>query len=66
GFNANNPVATLVGINGGKYVYSYRGNSPAGTPEFGQTTAQGIPTNADSQTNGISQWSAQVGFKYEF
>lgn len=63
GFNANVAAAQLVGINRatGKYVYNYR----AGT-EFGQATAKGIPTNADSQTNGISQWSLQVGFKYEF
>lgn len=61
GFNANNAVASLRGIYDGKYVYGYR----SGT-EFGQSTALGIPTNADSQTNGISQWSLQVGFKYEF
>lgn len=61
GFNANNAVATLQGIYNGKYVYGYR----SGT-EFGQAAALGIPTNADSQTNGISQWSLQVGFKYEF
>ena len=69
GFNANNAVASLVGIcqvgcpagTTGRYVYGYR----SGT-EFGQATALGIPTNADSQTNGISQWSLQVGFKYEF
>ncbi|MDR6840069.1 TonB-dependent receptor [Pseudoxanthomonas sacheonensis] len=61
GFNANNAVATLQGIYDGKYVYGYR----SGT-EFGQATALGIPTNADSQTNGISQWSLQVGLKYEF
>ena len=45
----------------GKYVYGYR----TGT-EFGQATALGLPTNADGQTNGISQWSLQVGLKYEF
>jgi len=63
GFNANLPVATLVGIDRatGRYVYSYR----SGT-EFGQATALGIPTNADSQTNAVSQWSVQLGFKYEF
>ncbi|WP_246197265.1 TonB-dependent receptor [Pseudoxanthomonas sacheonensis] len=69
GFNANNAVASLVGIcqvncpagMAGRYVYGYR----SGT-EFGQATALGIPTNSDSQTNGISQWSAQVSFKYEF
>lgn len=61
GFNANNAVASLVGIHQGQYVYGYR----SGT-EFGQATALGMPTNADSQTNGISQWSVQVGLKYEF
>jgi hypothetical protein len=69
GFNANNAVANLVGIcqvncpagMTGKYVYGYR----AGT-EFGQATALGLPTNADGQTNGVSQWSLQVGLKYEF
>lgn len=65
GFNANNAVASLQGIYNGKYVYGYRGNLN-GVPEFGQSTALGLPTNADSQTNGISQWSLQVGLKYEF
>ena len=66
GFNSNVPVASLIGVYQGQYVYGYRGNSPTQTPEFGQTTALGMPTNADGQTNGISQWSLQVGFKYEF
>ena len=69
GFNANVAVAQLVGIcrvscpagMTGKYVYGYR----SGT-EFGNATAIGLPTNADGQTNGISQWSVQVGLKYEF
>lgn len=61
GFNANNAVATVVGIHDGKYVYNYRGGT-----EFGQATALGLPTNADGQTNGISQWSMTVGLKYEF
>lgn len=63
GFNANVAVAQLVGIDRatGKYVYNYR----SGT-EFGQSTAAGLPTNADSQTNGISQWSVQVGVRYDF
>jgi len=65
GFNANNAVASLQGIYNGQYVYGYRGNLN-GVPEFGQSTALGLPTNADSQTNGISQWSLQVGLKYEF
>ena len=63
GFNGNVAVATLVGIDKatGKYVYSFRSGS-----EFGQAAALSIPTDADGQTNGISQWSVQVGFKYEF
>jgi len=65
GFNANNAVASLQGIYNGQYVYGYRGNLN-GVPEFGQSTALGLPTNSDSQTNGISQWSLQVGLKYEF
>ena len=65
GFNANEAVASLVGIYDGKYVYGYRGNYN-GAPHFGQTVAEGIPTNSDSQTNGISQWSLQVGLRYDF
>lgn len=65
GFNANNAVASLQGIYDGKYVYGYRG-TVNGVGEFGQATAYGIPTNSDSQTNGISQWSMQVGLRYEF
>ncbi|MET0580790.1 MAG: TonB-dependent receptor [Pseudoxanthomonas sp.] len=61
GFNANNAVASLIGIHDGQYVYGYR----SGT-EFGQASALGVPTDADQQTNGISQWSVQVGLKYEF
>ena len=63
GFNANNAVASFVGIDPatGKYVYTYR----SGT-EFGQATARGLPTNADGQTNGVSQWSISVGVRYEF
>ena len=61
GFNANLAAASLIGIHDGKYVYGYR----SGT-EFGQASALGVPTDADGQTNGISQWSVQVGLKYEF
>jgi len=61
GFNANQAVASLVGIHQGRYVYNYR----AGT-EFGQATALVVPTDADQQTNGVSQWSLQVGFRYRF
>ncbi len=61
GFNANLAAASLRGIYNGKYVYGYR----SGT-EFGQATALRVPTDADGQTNGISQWSLQVGLKYEF
>ncbi len=69
GFNGNIAVATLAGIcrvncpagATGKYVYGYR----SGT-EFGQAAALAVPTDADQQTNGISQWSFQIGIKYEF
>jgi len=63
GFNGNVAVASLVGIDKatGKYVYNFRSGS-----EFGQASALSIPTDADGQTNGISQWSVQVGLKYEF
>jgi outer membrane receptor for ferrienterochelin and colicin len=61
GFNANQAVASLVGIHDGRYVYNYR----AGT-EFGQSTALVVPTDADGQSNGVSQWSLQVGFRYKF
>ena len=69
GFNGNVAVAQLVGIcrvncpagATGKYVYGYR----SGT-EFGQAAALGVPTDSDTLTNGISQWSLQIGFKYEF
>ena len=60
GFNGNQAAATLIGIHDGQYVYGYR----SGT-SFGQN-ALAVPTDADQQTNGISQWSIQVGFKYEF
>ncbi len=61
GFNANVAVASLIGIHDGKYVYGYR----SGT-EIGQAAALAVPTDADGLTNGVSQWSLQVGFKYEF
>ena len=55
GFFASARVATLQGIHDGKYVYNYRfADDPS------------IPTDSDSFTHGISQWSAQIGFKYEF
>ncbi|WP_447940298.1 TonB-dependent receptor domain-containing protein [Pseudoxanthomonas mexicana] len=61
GFNGNNAVASMIGMYQGKYVYGYR----SGT-EFGQASALAVPTDADQQTNGVSQWSLQVGLKYEF
>jgi hypothetical protein len=61
GFNGNVAVAQLIGIHNGQYVYGYR----SGT-QFGQPDALAVPSDADRQTNGISQWSIQVGFKYEF
>ena len=56
GFFANNGVAALAGIDGGKYVYTFnRAQSPT-------------PANADADgfNVGISQWSAQLGFRYKF
>ena len=63
GFNGNQAVATLAGIDKatGKYVYGYR----SGT-SFGQPGNLAVPTDSDSNTNGISQWSVQVGLRYDF
>lgn len=63
GFNGNQAVASLVGIDRatGKYVYGYR----SGT-SFGQPGNLAVPTDSDSNTNGISQWSIQVGLRYDF
>lgn len=63
GFNGNQAAASLVGIDKatGKYVYGYR----SGT-SFGQPGNLAVPTDSDSNTNGISQWSVQVGFRYDF
>ncbi len=64
GFNGSNAVAFLQGIDPatGKYVYGFQSGN-----RFGQdTTNLGIPTNSDGQTDGISQWSVQIGIKYEF
>ena len=63
GFNGNQAVATLAGIDKatGKYVYGYR----SGTA-FGQPGNLAVPTDSDSNTNGISQWSVQVGLRYDF
>jgi hypothetical protein len=63
GFNGNEAAASLIGIDKatGKYVYGYR----SGT-QFGQPGAVGVPTDSDGNTNGISQWSLQLGFRYQF
>ena len=63
GFNGNQAAASLVGIDKatGKYVYGYR----TGT-SFGQPGNLNVPTDSDSNTNGISQWSVQVGIRYDF
>ena len=56
GFLADSRVATLQGIYDGKYVYNYRfADDP--TP---------ANNDADGVNAGISQWSLQVGLKYEF
>jgi outer membrane receptor for ferrienterochelin and colicin len=56
GFFANSRVATLQGIYDGKYVYNYRG---ADAPAAANNDADGVNT-------GVSQWSLQVGLKYNF
>ena len=56
GFFANARVATLQGMHNGKYVYNYRF---ADNPSVANGDSDGI-------NQGISQWSVQVGFKYEF
>src|SRR5690606_5083840 len=56
GFFANARVASLQGIYNGQYVYNYRfADEPS-------------PANndADNFNQGVSQWSAQVGFRYRF
>ncbi|MEF2156468.1 TonB-dependent receptor [Luteimonas sp. FXH3W] len=56
GFFANTGVASIVGIDGGKYVYNF--TSPQAPS----------PANADADgfNVGVSQWSAQAGFRYKF
>ncbi|GAB2494149.1 TonB-dependent receptor [Pseudoxanthomonas sangjuensis] len=56
GFFADARVATLQGIYDGKYVYNYRF---ADAPSVANNDADGVNT-------GVSQWSLQVGLKYEF
>jgi len=56
GFFANSRVATLVGIYDGKYVYNF---NRADDPAVANADADGV-------NRGVSQWSVQVGFKYEF
>ncbi len=74
GFFADSRAATLVGIDPvtHKYVYSYRDSSFNNDGSFRSkgsrwgdniTVANG---DADGFDQGISQWSLQVGFKYEF
>ena len=56
GFVANQRVASLAGIDGGKYVYTFNRADPL------------VPANADGDNFnvGVSQWSAQLGFRYKF
>ena len=74
GFFADSRAATLVGIDPvtHKYVYSYRDSSFNNDGSFRSkgsrwgdnvTVANG---DADGFDQGISQWSVQVGLKYEF
>lgn len=56
GFVADASVATLQGIHDGKYVYDYSYTS-APTP---------ANSDADGFNVGVSQWSLNLGFRYEF
>jgi len=49
-------VATLQGIKDGKYVYNFRG---ADEPVVANNDADGFDV-------GVSQWSVQLGFRYQF
>lgn len=56
GFYANARVASLQGLYNGKYVYNYRG---ADLPSVANSDADGFDV-------GVSQWSMQLGFRYQF
>lgn len=56
GFYADASVARLAGIYNGQYVYNFTGAS--------QPTAAN--SDADGFNVGVSQWSLQVGFRYQF
>ncbi|MFT4178457.1 MAG: TonB-dependent receptor [Thermomonas sp.] len=56
GFYADASTAGLLGIYNGKYVYNYTYTSDP-------TVAN---NDGDGFNVGVSQWSVQVGFKYEF
>ena len=56
GFFADASVARLAGLYDGKYVYNYTGTQ--------QPTAANA--DADGFNTGVSQWSMQLGFRYQF
>ncbi|WP_305804946.1 TonB-dependent receptor [Stenotrophomonas sp. YIM B06876] len=56
GFFADARVASLLGMEGGKYVYNF---NRADAPTIANNDADGFDT-------GVSQWSLQLGFKYKF
>jgi len=56
GFFADARVATLQGINNGKYVYNF---TAADEPVVANADADGFD-------QGVSQWSIQLGFRYQF
>ena len=56
GFFADARVATLQGMKDGKYVYNFRG---ADLPTVANNDADGFDV-------GVSQWSLQLGFRYQF
>ncbi len=56
GFFADSRVASLQGMYQGKYVYNYRS---ADAPTVANADADGFDV-------GVSQWSLQLGFRYQF
>ena len=58
GFFANQRIASVVGIDPatGKYIYNFNRADSASVAN----------TDADSFNVGVSQWSVQVGFRYQF
>ena len=56
GFYADSRVASLQGIYNGKYVYD----------KLYTDAPSAANADADGFNTGVSQWSLQVGFRYQF